>query len=56
MMKPKLVKIPINEAASYTNFVLIESRAIYSRQLAISVRLIWLFGLSHATIPAVTVD
>jgi hypothetical protein len=39
MMKLKLVKNLINETASYTNFVVIKSRAIYSRLLAMPVEM-----------------
>jgi hypothetical protein len=39
MKKLKLVKNLINETASYTNFVVIASRAIYSRLLAMPVKM-----------------
>jgi hypothetical protein len=39
MMKLKLVKTLINEASSYTNFVVIKSRAIYSRLFAMPVEM-----------------
>jgi len=39
MRKLKLVKNAINEAASYTNFLVIKSRAIYLRLLAMPVEM-----------------
>jgi hypothetical protein len=55
-MKPKLVKNPINQAASYTNFVVIDSRAIYSRVLAMPAKMDQHPGLRQATSPEVTID
>jgi hypothetical protein len=56
MRKLKFVENLINEAASYTNFVVIKLRAIYSRLLALQVEMNWGFGPRQATNPAVTVD
>jgi hypothetical protein len=39
MKKLKLVKNAINEAASYTNLLVIKSRAIYARLLAMPVEM-----------------
>jgi hypothetical protein len=55
-MKSKLVQTPINEAVSYTNFVVIKSRAIYSRQLAMPVEMNQRFRPRQGTNPAVTID
>jgi hypothetical protein len=56
MRKLGLVKNLINEAAIYTNFVVIESRAIHARLLAMPVEMDWRFRPRQATNPAVTID
>jgi hypothetical protein len=56
MMNPKLVKYLKNQAASYTNFAVIESRAIVSRLLAMPVKINRRRGPRQATNPAVTID
>jgi hypothetical protein len=56
MRKLGLVKNLINEAAIYTNFVVIESRPIHARLLAMPVEMDWRFRPRQATNPAVTID